>query len=102
MVINWNFTTNISLFPLLSQSSRQLTPLECRLFGIVLPGPCVAVNYRGSKMEVLRILAFSDGERDGNPAGVLVFDALPREERMQVIVATLQSPRTKTHPPRLI
>jgi PhzF family phenazine biosynthesis protein len=38
-------------------------------------------------MEVLRISAFSDGERGGNPAGVLISDALPEAERMQAIAA---------------
>jgi PhzF family phenazine biosynthesis protein len=38
-------------------------------------------------MEVLRISAFSDGERGGNPAGVLISDTLPETERMQAIAA---------------
>lgn len=38
-------------------------------------------------MEVLRISAFSDGERGGNPAGVLISDTLPSAERMQAIAA---------------
>ena len=38
-------------------------------------------------MEILRISAFSDGERGGNPAGVLICDALPEAERMQAIAA---------------
>jgi PhzF family phenazine biosynthesis protein len=38
-------------------------------------------------MDVLRIAAFSDGETGGNPAGVLIADALPDASDMQRIAA---------------
>ena len=38
-------------------------------------------------MEILKIAAFSDGERGGNPAGVALADALPSEADMQRIAA---------------
>jgi PhzF family phenazine biosynthesis protein len=38
-------------------------------------------------MEILRIAAFSDGERGGNPAGVAIADALPSAAEMQRIAA---------------
>ncbi|MFH0132342.1 PhzF family phenazine biosynthesis protein [Variovorax sp. VaC1] len=38
-------------------------------------------------MNVLKIAAFSDGETGGNPAGVVIGDALPPEARMQRIAA---------------
>src|SRR3954463_1632474 len=38
-------------------------------------------------MTVLRIAAFSDGNRGGNPAGVWIGDALPPASRMQAIAA---------------
>ncbi len=38
-------------------------------------------------MNVLKIAAFSDGETGGNPAGVVIGDALPPEARMQGIAA---------------
>ncbi|MFT3807216.1 PhzF family phenazine biosynthesis protein [Arenimonas sp.] len=38
-------------------------------------------------MELLKIAAFSDGERGGNPAGVAIADALPTEAEMQRIAA---------------
>lgn len=38
-------------------------------------------------MEILRIAAFADGERGGNPAGVAIADALPSPAEMQRIAA---------------
>ncbi len=38
-------------------------------------------------MNVLRIAAFSDGDAGGNPAGVLIGDALPNDTEMQRIAA---------------
>lgn len=38
-------------------------------------------------MNVLRIAAFSDGNRGGNPAGVVIGKALPSREEMQAIAA---------------
>ncbi len=38
-------------------------------------------------MNVLKIAAFSDGETGGNPAGVVIADALPPAARMQAIAA---------------
>ncbi|MGJ7525721.1 PhzF family phenazine biosynthesis protein [Variovorax sp. GB1P17] len=38
-------------------------------------------------MNVLKIAAFSDGETGGNPAGVVIGDALPPEAQMQRIAA---------------
>jgi len=38
-------------------------------------------------MKVLRIAAFSDGDTGGNPAGVLIADALPADTEMQRIAA---------------
>lgn len=38
-------------------------------------------------MELLKIAAFSDGERGGNPAGVAIADALPAVAEMQRIAA---------------
>ena len=38
-------------------------------------------------MNVLRIAAFSDGDVGGNPAGVVIADALPSEQEMQKIAA---------------
>jgi PhzF family phenazine biosynthesis protein len=38
-------------------------------------------------MEVLRIAAFADGEAGGNPAGVVIAEALPSAEEMQRIAA---------------
>lgn len=38
-------------------------------------------------MDVLRIAAFSDGDTGGNPAGVVVADALPAPDEMQRIAA---------------
>lgn len=38
-------------------------------------------------MNVLKIAAFSDGETGGNPAGVVIADALPPAEQMQHIAA---------------
>jgi PhzF family phenazine biosynthesis protein len=38
-------------------------------------------------MTVLRIAAFSDGNKGGNPAGVWIGDDLPSESRMQAIAA---------------
>lgn len=38
-------------------------------------------------MNVLKIAAFSDGETGGNPAGVVIADALPPEARMQAVAA---------------
>lgn len=38
-------------------------------------------------MKVLRIAAFSDGDTGGNPAGVLIADALPTDTEMQRIAA---------------
>lgn len=38
-------------------------------------------------MELLKIAAFSDGERGGNPAGVAIADALPAVAEMQGIAA---------------
>ncbi len=38
-------------------------------------------------METLRIAAFSDGERGGNPAGVIIETSLPAEAEMQRIAA---------------
>lgn len=38
-------------------------------------------------MELLKIAAFSDGERGGNPAGVAIADALPPEAEMRRIAA---------------
>jgi len=38
-------------------------------------------------MDVLRIAAFSDGDRGGNPAGVAIADTLPDPVRMQAIAA---------------
>jgi len=40
-------------------------------------------------MELLRISAFSDGLRGGNPAGVMIADKLPGEAEMQRIAAEL-------------
>lgn len=40
-------------------------------------------------MTVLRISAFSDGDRGGNPAGVMIADSLPSPERMQAIAAEI-------------
>lgn len=37
--------------------------------------------------EVQRIAAFADGERGGNPAGVVIGDTLPEAETMQLIAA---------------
>lgn len=42
---------------------------------------------RGSVMEILRIAAFSDGEMGGNPAGVVIADALPPAPDMQAVAA---------------
>lgn len=41
----------------------------------------------GNVDEVIRLAAFADGERGGNPAGVLVGDTLPSDERMRAIAA---------------
>lgn len=38
-------------------------------------------------MNVLKIAAFSDGETGGNPAGVVIGDALPDAARMQAVAA---------------
>ncbi|KAF0653349.1 phenazine biosynthesis protein PhzF family protein [Cyanobium sp. Copco_Reservoir_LC18] len=38
-------------------------------------------------MTVLRLAAFSDGERGGNPAGVVIGERLPAESEMQAIAA---------------
>ncbi|CTQ53850.1 putative isomerase YddE [Roseibium album] len=38
-------------------------------------------------MDILRISAFSDGNKGGNPAGVLICDQLPPAEEMQKIAA---------------
>lgn len=38
-------------------------------------------------MELLRIAAFSDGETGGNPAGVVIAETMPPEERMRAIAA---------------
>lgn len=38
-------------------------------------------------MTVLKISAFSDGNTGGNPAGVLIGDALPSDAEMQRIAA---------------
>jgi PhzF family phenazine biosynthesis protein len=38
-------------------------------------------------MDILRIAAFSDGDTGGNPAGVLIADALPSAAQMQQIAA---------------
>ena len=38
-------------------------------------------------MDVLRIAAFSDGETGGNPAGVVIADALPSASEMQRVAA---------------
>ncbi|MFS2055677.1 PhzF family phenazine biosynthesis protein, partial [Variovorax sp. CT11-76] len=38
-------------------------------------------------MNVLKIAAFSDGEQGGNPAGVVIAEALPPEAQMQRIAA---------------
>ncbi|AFY27955.1 PhzF family phenazine biosynthesis protein [Cyanobium gracile] len=38
-------------------------------------------------MTVLRLAAFSDGERGGNPAGVVIADPLPADSEMQRIAA---------------
>lgn len=38
-------------------------------------------------MDLLRIAAFADGTRGGNPAGVMIRDALPPAEEMQRIAA---------------
>lgn len=38
-------------------------------------------------MTILRVAAFSDGETGGNPAGVMIADALPSEAQMQKIAA---------------
>ncbi len=38
-------------------------------------------------MNVLKIAAFSDGETGGNPAGVVIADALPAADRMQATAA---------------
>ncbi len=38
-------------------------------------------------MDILRIAAFSDGETGGNPAGIVIGDALPAPERMQAVAA---------------
>lgn len=38
-------------------------------------------------MDVLRIAAFSDGDNGGNPAGVVIQDALPPREEMQAVAA---------------
>ena len=40
-------------------------------------------------MKVLRIAAFSDGDTGGNPAGVLIADALPTDTEMQRIAAAV-------------
>jgi PhzF family phenazine biosynthesis protein len=40
-------------------------------------------------MTVLRISAFSDGDRGGNPAGVMIADSLPSPDRMQPIAAEI-------------
>jgi PhzF family phenazine biosynthesis protein len=38
-------------------------------------------------MNILKIAAFSDGEIEGNPAGVLIGDSFPDETEMQQIAA---------------
>lgn len=38
-------------------------------------------------MNVLKIAAFSDGDAGGNPAGVVLADALPADAEMQRIAA---------------
>lgn len=38
-------------------------------------------------MDIQRLAAFSDGEVGGNPAGVVICDALPEAARMQVVAA---------------
>ncbi|HEX9448886.1 MAG TPA: PhzF family phenazine biosynthesis protein [Dongiaceae bacterium] len=40
-------------------------------------------------MQVLRIAAFSDGERGGNPAGVAISATLPESARMQAVAAEI-------------
>ncbi len=40
-------------------------------------------------MDVLKIAAFSDGDSGGNPAGVLIADALPSAAQMQAIAAQI-------------
>ena len=41
----------------------------------------------GAELNILRIAAFSDGEGGGNPAGVVVGDALPADAEMRRIAA---------------
>ncbi|MEP3276348.1 MAG: PhzF family phenazine biosynthesis protein [Stappiaceae bacterium] len=38
-------------------------------------------------MDILRIAAFSDGDKGGNPAGVALLDTLPDADRMQAVAA---------------
>src|SRR5688572_789643 len=40
-----------------------------------------------ARMGVLKIAAFADGNAGGNPAGVVIADALPSEEEMRQIAA---------------
>ena len=41
------------------------------------------------KPEVLRIAAFADGDRGGNPAGVLITETHPAEDEMRRIAAEI-------------
>jgi PhzF family phenazine biosynthesis protein len=49
---------------------------------------CEGLNAsRGNNMDVQRFSSFSDGERGGNPAGVVIADAMPDAVRMQAVAA---------------
>ncbi len=46
--------------------------------------------------EVLKLAAFSDGDRGGNPAGVWIGDALPEDAVMQQIAADIGFPKRRS------